>query len=298
MNSDSFLKELNEKTEWINRILYSYLPEEEGEAGTLARAMNYSLKAGGKRLRPMLLWETYRMFGGNERAAEPFMAAIELIHTHSLVHDDLPALDNDDYRRGKLTTHKVFGEAMGVLAGAALLNYAYEKMAEAFFLTEHPERAAQAMKVMSGKSGLYGMLGGQSVDVENDGKPLSRETLDYIYEKKTSALIEASMVTGAVLAGAAPEQVRRIEEAGRKIGLAFQIRDDILDVTSTDEELGKPVHSDEKNHKVTYVTLEGVPAAEERVRSLTKESLNLLESTGSVSSFLRELVASLAGRKY
>ena len=249
----NFQDELKRRTDEIEEMFRSFLPAEEGFARTMAQAMNYSMLAGGKRLRPMLIQETYRLFGGTEKVAEPFMAGMEMIHTHSLIHDDLPALDNDDYRRGRLTTHKVYGEAMGVLSGVALLNYAYETMLQAFSLTEDQDRVICALKVMAEKTGIHGMLGGQSVDVENDGKPLEKEMLDYIYRNKTSALIEASMMTGAILAGADEQQVAVVEEAAGNIGLAFQIQDDILDVTSTDEELGKPVHSDEKNNKVTYV---------------------------------------------
>ena len=193
----NFQDELKKRTEEIEAVLKSYLPREEGFAKTMAQAMNYSVLAGGKRLRPMLILETSRMFGGEDKLAYPFMAAMEMIHTHSLVHDDLPALDNDDYRRGRLTTHKVYGEAMGVLSGVALLNYAYEVMLTAFDLAEDEKaraRVIKALKVMSHKTGLYGMLGGQSVDVENDGKPMSREMINYIYENKTSALIEGSMM--------------------------------------------------------------------------------------------------------
>ena len=238
----NFQDELKKRTEEINKVIQSYLPAEEGFAKTMAQAMNYSILAGGKRLRPMLILETLRLFGGDEKLVYPFMAAMEMIHTHSLVHDDLPSLDNDDYRRGRLTTHKVYGEAMGVLSGVALLNYAYEVMLTAFDTADTPDCQAhviQALKVMSNKTGLYGMLGGQSVDVENDGKPMSREMIDYIYENKTSALIEASVMTGAILGGATEEEIVIVEKAAKNIGLAFQIQDDILDVTSTEEELGK-----------------------------------------------------------
>ena len=257
----NFKSELKKRTEEAESVIRKYLPEEIGFAKTMAEAMNYSMTAGGKRLRPILIRETYQLLGGEGELCEPFMAAMEMIHTHSLVHDDLPALDNDDYRRGRLTTHKVYGEAMGVLSGVALLNRAYEVMLKAFDLTEDKERVISAMKIMADKTGINGMLGGQSVDVENDGKPLKREMLDYIYKNKTSALIEASMMTGAVLAGASEEAVRIVEQAAEDIGLAFQIQDDILDVTSTQEELGKPIHSDEKNNKVTYVSLMGIQAA-------------------------------------
>ena len=296
----NFQDELKKRTEEINKVIQSYLPEEEGFAKTMAQAMNYSILAGGKRLRPMLILETLRLFGGEEKLAYPFMAAMEMIHTHSLVHDDLPALDNDDYRRGRLTTHKVYGEAMGVLSGVALLNYAYEVMLTAFDTADTPDCQAhviQALKVMSHETGLYGMLGGQSVDVENDGKPMSREMIDYIYENKTSALIEASVMTGAILGGATEEETAIVEKAAKNIGLAFQIQDDILDVTSTEEELGKPIHSDEKNHKTTYVTLMGIEKASQQVKKLSDEAVTLLEGLNKKNEFLFTLVNELVGRR-
>ena len=263
----------------------------------MAEAMNYSMTAGGKRLRPILIRETYELFGGEGMLCEPFMAAMEMIHTHSLIHDDLPALDNDDYRRGRLTTHKVYGEAMGVLSGVALLNRAYETMLTAFALTEDKERVISAMKIMADKTGINGMLGGQSVDVENDGKPLTREMLDYIYKNKTSALIEASMMTGAVLAGASEAEIKVVEQAAEDIGLAFQIQDDILDVTSTQEELGKPIHSDEKNNKVTYVSLMGADAAAGKVKELSDHAVDLLNGLDRKNEFLDLLVQNLVYRR-
>ena len=296
----NFQDELKNRTKKIEAVLKSFLPEEKGFAKTMAQAMNYSVLAGGKRLRPMLILETCRMFGGREELAYPFMAAMEMIHTHSLVHDDLPALDNDDYRRGRLTTHKVYGEAMGVLSGVSLLNYAYEVMFTAFDKAKNTGEQAkviQALKVMAHKTGIYGMLGGQSVDVENDGKPVTKEMLDYIYENKTSALIEGSMMTGAILGGASQEEVNAVEKAARNIGLAFQIQDDILDVTSTAEELGKPIHSDEKNHKTTYVTLMGIEAASQQVAELSEEAVKLLEGMNKKNEFLFTLVKELVGRR-
>ena len=296
----NFQDELKKRTEEINKVIQSYLPAEEGFAKTMAQAMNYSILAGGKRLRPMLILETLRLFGGEEKLAYPFMAAMEMIHTHSLVHDDLPALDNDDYRRGRLTTHKVYGEAMGVLSGVALLNYAYEVMLTAFDTADTPDCQAhviQALKIMSHMTGLYGMLGGQSVDVENDGKPMSREMIDYIYENKTSALIEASVMTGAILGGATEEETAIVEKAAKNIGLAFQIQDDILDVTSTEEELGKPIHSDEKNHKTTYVTLMGIEKASQQVKKLSDEAVTLFEGLNKKNEFLFTLVNELVGRR-
>ena len=296
----NFQEELTKKTEEIEAVIREYLPAEEGFSRTMAQAMNYSMLAGGKRLRPMLMQETFRLFGGSGKLVKPFMAGMEMIHTHSLIHDDLPALDNDDYRRGRLTTHKVYGEAMGILSGVALLNYAYETMLQAFAMAEtlqQKDAVIGALQVMTAKTGIHGMLGGQSVDVENDGKALEKDMLDYIYENKTSALIEASMMTGASLAGADAEQVAVIEQAAKRIGLAFQIQDDILDVTSTDEELGKPVHSDEKNHKVTYVTLFGTEKAAAQVAGLSAEAVELLESLNKNNEFLYLLVKKLVNRR-
>ena len=296
----NFQEELTKKTKEIEAVLREYLPAEEGFSRTMAQAMNYSMLAGGKRLRPMLMQETFRLFGGSGKLVKPFMVGMEMIHTHSLIHDDLPALDNDDYRRGRLTTHKVYGEAMGILSGVALLNYAYETMLQAFAMAEtlqQKEAVIDALQVMAEKTGIHGMLGGQSVDVENDGKALEKDMLDYIYENKTAALIEASMMTGAILAGADEEQVSVIEQAAKRIGLAFQIQDDILDVISTDEELGKPVHSDEKNHKVTYVTLFGTEKAAAQVAGLSAEAVELLESLNKNNEFLYLLVEKLVNRR-
>ena len=239
--SMNFKEEYTDRVEKIEKILKKYLPEKEGYQRTIMEAMEYSLMAGGKRLRPMLMWESYRLFGGEGAAIEPFMAAIEMIHTYSLVHDDLPAMDNDEYRRGRKTTHIVYGEDMGILAGDALLNYAFETACRAFEEeSEHALRIGKALKILADKAGIYGMIGGQVVDVQESGKAVSGEVLDFIYRLKTSALIEASMMAGAVLAGAEEGQVSRMEQIAGKTGLAFQIQDDILDVTSTTELLGKP----------------------------------------------------------
>ena len=293
----NFKDELNTRTEKAEEVIRRWLPEETGFAKTMAEAMNYSMCAGGKRLRPILLLETCRLFGGDEALAEPFMAAIEMIHTHSLIHDDLPAIDNDDYRRGRLTTHKVYGEAMGVLSGVCLLNYAYETMFRAFSMAPGDGRVLKAVKIMAEKTGIRGMLGGQSVDVENDGKPITKDMLDYIYQHKTSALIEAAMMAGAVLAGADERQTSLVEEAALNIGLAFQIRDDILDVTSTSQELGKPVRSDEKNNKVTYVTLLGIEEASRQVAGLSEKALSALSGLNKKNEFLTDLIREMVSRR-
>ena len=289
---------MGKRTERAEQVIGKFLPAEEGFSKNLIKAMNYSMEAGGKRLRPIFLGEMYQVCGGEGELAEPFMAAIEMIHTHSLIHDDLPAIDNDEYRRGKKTTHVVFGESAAILAGDALLNYAYETAFRAFGMAKDDKalrRAARALEILGKKTGIRGMLGGQGVDVENDGKPLTREMLEYIYINKTSALIEASLMAGAALAGM--EDLEKIETIGRYIGLAFQIQDDILDVTGNQEELGKPVGSDEKNHKTTYVTLEGMEKAGQEVENLTEEALKLLDELPGDTGFLKELFLSLCTRR-
>lgn len=292
-------QEITKRVEQINRIIERYLPKEEGYQRTIFEAMNYSVRAGGKRLRPMLMQETYRMFGGSDAAIEPFMAAIEMIHTYSLVHDDLPAMDNDEYRRGKKTTHAVYGEAMGILAGDALLNYAYETAAQALPALDKNPNVGAAFLVLAQKAGVYGMVGGQVVDVEADKRgetTIAREKLDFIYQLKTGALIEAAMKIGAILAGATTEEQRIVEQAAGRIGLAFQIQDDILDVTSTFEELGKPIGSDEKNQKSTYVTYEGLEKSAADVETLSEEASALLATLGKDDAFLQELIHFLVHR--
>ena len=298
VNYMNFKIELGQRTKEIEQILMKYLPQEEGHQHQIMEAMNYSITAGGKRLRPMLMKETYQLFGGNSQVIEPFMAAMEMIHTYSLVHDDLPAMDNDEYRRGKKTTHVVYGEAMGILAGDALLNYAFETAVKAFEIA--PEQSltiGKALGILAEKAGIYGMIGGQVVDVLATGKPLSREELDFIYELKTGALIKASMMIGAVLAGASESNISKIEQIAADVGLAFQIQDDILDVTSTTEELGKPVKSDEKNEKTTYATLRGLEQSEEDVARISEEAICLLDEIEEKNSFLELLIRELIHRK-
>ena len=300
LNKSQFMEELQQKVEHINDVLEKFLPAEEGQQRIIFEAMNYSVRAGGKRLRPILMEETYHMFGGSSAVIEPFMAAIEMIHTYSLVHDDLPAMDNDEYRRGKKTTHAVYGEAMGILAGDALLNLAYETAAKAFDMEVTDTRVARAFAVLAKKAGVYGMVGGQVVDVESeksDDCPITREKLDFIYRLKTGALIESSMMIGAILAGASSDEVSRVEQIAAKLGLAFQIQDDVLDVTSTLEVLGKPVGSDEKNNKATYVTFEGLDKAVSDVERISKEAEEQLDDLGYDDAFLKELFEYLIHRE-
>lgn len=300
LNKSQFMEELQQKVEHINNVLEKFLPAEEGQQRIIFEAMNYSVRAGGKRLRPILMEETYHMFGGSSAVIEPFMAAIEMIHTYSLVHDDLPAMDNDEYRRGKKTTHAVYGEAMGILAGDALLNLAYETAAKAFDMEVADTRVARAFAVLAKKAGVYGMVGGQVVDVESeksDDCSITREKLDFIYRLKTGALIESSMMIGAILAGASSDEVSRVEQIAAKLGLAFQIQDDVLDVTSSLEVLGKPVGSDEKNNKATYVTFEGLDKAVSDVERISKEAEKLLDDLGYDDAFLKELFEYLIHRE-
>ena len=295
----NFREELKSKTAAVEKIVESYLPEESGTQHEIMEAMNYSVTAGGKRLRPLLMQETYRMFGGEGREVEPFMAAMEMIHTYSLVHDDLPAMDNDEYRRGKKTTHAVYGEAMGILAGDALLNYAFETATRAFELEPQNVNIGKALRVLATKAGIYGMVGGQVVDVESEKnvEPMTREKLDFIYRMKTSALIEASMLVGAILAGATKSEQKTVEEVAGGIGLAFQIQDDILDVTSTLEVLGKPIGSDERNQKITYVTYEGLEQARADVKRISEDAVAKLDTLVVKNEFLRELLLSLIARE-
>ena len=294
----SYNNSKQEKIQDIERVLTKYLPQQSGFQKLIMEAMEYSLMAGGKRLRPMLMKETYELFGGTDEVIEPFMAALEMIHTYSLVHDDLPAMDNDEYRRGRKTTHVVYGEAMGILAGDALLNYAFETAAKAF--TMFPDKSLQigkAMQVLAGKAGIYGMIGGQVVDVTSVGMSVSKDKLDFIYELKTSALIESAMMIGAILAGAGDADVKKVELIAKNVGIAFQIQDDILDVTSTVEVLGKPVLSDEKNEKTTYVTLVGLENAKKYVEQISNDAIGVLQEFEVKNPFLEELLRQLIHRE-
>lgn len=286
------------------KTVISYLPETEGYASVVLEAMGYSVTAGGKRLRPVLMKECYALFGGKNKIVEPFMAAIEMIHNYSLVHDDLPAMDNDELRRGKPTTWKKYGECMAILAGDALLNYAFEVACEAFSYAESSEeykQVAKAMQILAKKAGIGGMIGGQTADIlsENDTN-VTEDNLMFIHKNKTAALIEASMMIGAVLAGASDKDIHDMEKAGNNIGVAFQIQDDILDITSTTEELGKPVGSDEKNDKLTYVKLHGLENSKAQVKALSEEAIIIIEDVADQNrtdgSFLMTLTETLINR--
>jgi len=288
---------MKQKVQKIEDILQEYLPKQRGYQSVIMEAMGYSLLAGGKRLRPMLMQETFCLYDGTSKALRPFMAALEMIHTYSLVHDDLPAMDNDEYRRGRKTTHIVYGEDMGILAGDALLNYAFETAFRAFVI--EPEKSlsiGRALAVLGEKAGIYGMIGGQVIDVKETGHTVAKDVLDTIYRLKTAALIEAAMMIGAILGGASEEDVKKVERIAEYVGVAFQIQDDILDVTSTSEVLGKPVHSDEKNEKTTYVTLMGIDEAKKEVERLSNEAITLLHQLPGKNAFLEELLLQLIHR--
>lgn len=308
---ENFEIKRQERIEAAEHIITSYLPREEGRQKTVIEAMNYSVLAGGKRLRPVLMREAYMMFGGrNELIIGPFMAALEMIHTYSLVHDDLPALDNDEFRRGKKTTHAVYGPGMATIAGDGLLNYAFETALQAAQeCNELPEydgsvssRMLAALTILAEKAGIYGMIGGQCADIEAENrKDVTPDDLLYIHENKTGALIESALMIGAVLAGASASDVHKMEQIGLNVGVAFQIQDDILDVIGDQDKLGKPVGSDEKNEKTTYVTFYGLEKSKEEVTRLSDEALELLRELesqeGHEDIFLEELITWLIQRE-
>lgn len=296
-SNNDFQAQMERKVRKIEEILQEYLPRQRGYQSIIMEAMSYSLLAGGKRLRPMLMMEAFRLYNGSSKALRPFMAAIEMIHTYSLVHDDLPAMDNDDYRRGRKTTHVVYGEDMGILAGDALLNYAFETAFKAFVTDpENSLLTGRALTVLGEKAGIYGMIGGQVIDVRETGHSASKDMLDTIYKLKTSALIEASMMIGAILGGVSEEEVKKVEKIAEYVGKAFQIQDDILDVESTAEVLGKPIRSDEKNDKTTYVTLLGLEGAKKEVEKLSDEAIRLLHQLSGENEYLERLLLWLVHR--
>ena len=288
----NFNEQLKEKTKEAEQIVYQFLPEESGYQKTIFESMNYSVKAGGKRLRPILMNETYKLFGGKTDVIKPFMAAMEMMHTASLVHDDLPAMDNDEYRRGKKTTWTVYGDDMAIL-------YAFETACKATSYAKPDEFDAvlEAVRIFANKSGIYGMIGGQTVDVELTNKPIEADVLKFIYQLKTGALLEASMLMGAVLAGASKEEQKIIEEIALDVGMAFQIQDDILDVVGDAKVIGKPVLSDDKNHKTTYVTLYGLEEAKEKVRVYSQRAIEQLTNLKYENEFLVELIKKLITRE-
>ena len=309
MQDNDFKNVLNSRIAETERILKANLPEENKYSKTVRDAMEYSVTAGGKRLRPLFMQAAYELFSCGDNVTigyelSAFMSAIEYIHTYSLVHDDLPAMDNDEYRRGRLTTWKVYGDGMGVLAGDALLNYAFEMTSKAALRAienkdpDMAERCIRASMVLSDKAGIYGMIGGQCADIcaEGKGSNVSKEELLFIHEHKTGCLIEAALMVGGILGGAGKEDVDKLEKIGSDIGMAFQIRDDILDVIGNTEELGKKVGSDEANQKTTYVTLNGLENSQKEVERVSYEALTLLDELPGDKAFLNSLTKMLIGR--
>lgn len=294
----NFENKLKNSAQYAEDIIKEYMPVAGLYDREIIEAMNYSVMAGGKRLRPVLMNSVYRLMGGKEQVVKPCMAAMEMLHSYTLVHDDLPALDNDDYRRGRYTTHKEFGEPAAILAGDGLLHHAYETFIRVF---EYGVSAdyVKALRIFGDCTGIKGMLGGQAADVLNSGKTLSDDLMYYIYDLKTGALIKGSMMIGAALAGASDEDIQSISRAGTLIGLAFQIRDDILDLTGDEEVIGKPVHSDEKNNKKTYVTVNGIDKSVEDIKRFSMEAKDIINKIGTdceEREFLLELIDYLVDR--
>ena len=281
----------------VEAIIKKDLPIEEGNISKLVEAMNYSVLAGGKRIRPIIMQEAYKLFGGTGKAIEPFMAAIEMIHNYSLIHDDLPAMDNDVIRRGKPSTWKAYGEATAILAGDALQTYAFETATKAFELSDRPDLVVRAIRVLAQKSGVGGMASGQDVDVQLAGKPIPKEVLKDIYKLKTGCLIEAAAMIGAIMAGADDQEISIIRRAAADMGLAFQIRDDILDVTGNTAETGKTTGLDERNVKTTYVTLYGVEEAQQIVIDLSKAAIEKIDKLPGDKAFFHDFINQLEVRK-
>lgn len=288
-------EELKKRISVIDGSLDKFLPEEDNAQEIIYKAMRYSLFAGGKRLRPILMWATAEIFGGTWESVERFACALEMIHTYSLIHDDLPAMDNDDLRRGLPTNHIKFGEAEAILAGDALLNKAFEIMSEC--RNTDPAKALRAISVISSASGTEGMIGGQVLDLESENKCISLDELRQIHKLKTGALIRAACKTGAILAGATEDDIKAIDEFALYLGIAFQIQDDILDVIGTEEELGKPIGSDETEGKNTYVSICGIEKASELMNEYTQRAEKALDVFGDKAQLLRMLNKTLNGRR-
>ena len=294
----NFEEKLSAKVKTIDNIIEGYLPAPYGYQKDIMEIVKYSFMAGGKRVRPLLMKESFELFGGKGDVVKPFMAAIEMIHTYSLVHDDLPSMDNDEYRRGRKTTHIVYGEDMAILAGDALLNLAFETAIKSFKIApDKSNEIVKAIEILGRKAGIFGMIGGQVIDIQSAGKKVGIDVLNEIFALKTGALFEASMMIGGVLAGASKSQVSLLEDIARKIGTAFQIQDDILDITSSLSVLGKATCSDEKNEKCTYVTLKGLEESKEDVRNISNDAISMLHSLEYSNPFLEELLLSMISRE-
>ena len=301
MNPDQH-NELDTKIQhWIdiiNKSLEEFVREKQIPQAKIYEAMRYSLLAGGKRIRPVIMLAVCEMLQGDVNEAIPFACAIEMIHTYSLIHDDLPSMDDDDYRRGRLTNHKVYGEAIAVLAGDALLNKAHEILLDAIAQAkDNMQRKACAARVISASAGTEGMIGGQVVDLESEGKQISEELLLYMHKNKTGALLKAPAMAAAELCGASEEEKQCISGFAEKLGIAFQIRDDILDVEGSLDSMGKQAGPDEKKGKSTYVSLYGLEEAKIRLTEVSDQAVDCLKSFGDRAKLLKSLVERLAIRE-
>ncbi|CEO26913.1 polyprenyl synthetase family protein [Paraclostridium sordellii] len=294
----NFNCELKNRVNKIEQILNEYMPKEEGYQKKIFESMNYSLKAGGKRLRPILTLEACKIVGGEEEDAIAFAVAIEMIHTYSLIHDDLPALDNDDLRRGRKTNHKVYGEAMAILAGDGLLNYAYEIMLKESIGKNDSEKYLKAINEIAKSAGIYGMIGGQVVDIESEGKKIDMDKLDFIHMNKTAAIIIGCMRAGAIIGNATDKQLEDITKYAKNIGLSFQIVDDILDIVGDEAKLGKNVGSDIDNEKSTYPSLIGLEKSKEVANQLIKEAKASINQISKDNAFLNGLAEYIVDREY
>ena len=288
---------LTERRALVEAALERFLPPEDTPPPTVHRAMRYSVMAGGKRLRPILVIAGAEAVGGTPATVMPAACALELIHTYSLIHDDLPAMDDDDYRRGRLTSHKVFGEAIAILAGDALLTLAFKLVADNTALVNDARVLRDVVAELADAAGTSGMVGGQVVDIESEGKAITAETLEYIHRHKTAALIRASLRVGALLAGGDGKAVAAIGEAGSDLGLAFQIVDDILDVEGSLEELGKTAGSDERKQKATYPALHGLEASRRQAKMLIERAKQRLGVFGARAVPLQALADYVVERK-
>ena len=279
----------------VNTFLLNYFENKGSFNKVIYDSASYSLNIGGKRIRPLLMLLTYNMYKENWREILEFSSAIEMIHTYSLIHDDLPCMDNDDLRRGKPTNHKVYGEDIAVLAGDALLNEAMNVMMK--FSLNHGREALVASQKIAEAAGAEGMIGGQVVDIINEGKKISEEELRYMHMKNTGALIKVSIVAGAILGNASEEEIELLEKFGENLGLAFQIKDDILDVIGNTEKLGKKVLSDEENDKTNFISMHGLDYCIKECERLTNESINILDSLSVNTEALKILTKELLDRE-
>ncbi len=291
-----FKEWFKEKVSIVDEYLGQIIEVKENPQKIIYQAVNYSLLSGGKRLRPVLFLGAYELFSDDLKKALPFACIMEMIHTYSLIHDDLPAMDNDDYRRGKLSNHKKFGEARAILAGDALLNKAFETGLDAA-INFKGMNAIKALKLIADSSGTEGMIGGQVIDIDGENKISSIEDLKYMYSLKTGAIIKSSVTAGATLAGATENEIKLLENYAEKIGIAFQIVDDILDVTSTQEKLGKLIGSDAANNKTTYLTFKSIDEARKDVEKYTEEAIKSLSLFGNRAIYLIELAKYLTSRE-